>query len=76
METFIAKKNSKKYDFIKGDSFPVYRSIMGECIAIRSTPKMNIIISERKLRSYGSLTGEPYIFDVGSLSEVRRTYGS
>ena len=74
METFIAKKNSKKYNFFKEDSFSVYRSIMGECVVIRSAPEMNIIMSERKLRSYGSLSGEPYIFDVGASSDIKKIY--
>lgn len=61
METVKMTKNSPKYGFKKGDEFTVKRTIMNECVIIMKddhTP--NLIWSEHKLKTYGTLTGEPY----------------
>ena len=62
MEKVIMTKNSKKYNFKKGDSFMVKRNIMNECVVIVPDDKTpNIILSERKLKWYGDLTGNPQL---------------
>lgn len=60
MEQVTMQKNSKKYGFNKGDKFVVKRTVMGECVVIVPNG-CNIIMSERKLRSYGSLVGKPQV---------------
>lgn len=60
MEKFVSKKNSKKYGFNNGDELFILRNIMGECVLIvkdKHTP--NIIMSEKTVRYYGTLTGTP-----------------
>lgn len=61
MERIKMDKNSKKHDFRAGDEFLVKRTIMGEVVVIRQTAKPNIIMSERKARYYGKLTGTPQL---------------
>lgn len=53
-------KNSKKYGFEKGAKFNVLRNVSGECV-VMSPSGLNIIMSEKRLRSYGKLTGKPQI---------------
>ena len=60
METVIMMKNSKKYGFEKGAKFNVLRNVMGDCVVIAPNG-CNIIMSEKRLRSYGKLTGKPQI---------------
>ncbi len=59
MEKVKMTKNSPKYGFKKGDEFVVKRSIMNECVVIMDEHTPNLILSERKLRNYGTLTGTP-----------------
>ena len=58
MEKITMFRNSKKYGFKAGDTFPVLRDINGRCVIITEEGKPNIIWSEDKARSYGRLTGE------------------
>lgn len=62
MEKVKMTKNSPKYGFKKGDEFVVKRNIRNECVIImddKNTP--NLILSEHKLRSYGTLTWIPQV---------------
>lgn len=60
MEKVTMTKNSPKYGFKKGDEFVVKRNIRNECVIIMDDEDIpNLILSERKLRSYGTLTGTP-----------------
>ena len=59
MEKIEMFRNSKKYGFKAGDTFPVLRDINGRCVVITAEDKPNIIWSEGKARSYGRLSGEP-----------------
>lgn len=61
MEKVTMTKNSPKYGFKKGDEFVVKRSIMNECVVIMDKHTPNLILSERKLRNYGTLTGTPQL---------------
>lgn len=61
MEKVKMTKNSPKYGFKKGDEFVVKRSIMNECVVIMDEHTPNLIWSERKLRTYGTLTGTPQL---------------
>ena len=62
MENVKMFRNSPTYGFKKGDEFKVLRTINGECVVIRNEPTIpNLIFTERKLRSYGYLTGKPQI---------------
>ena len=61
MEKVTMTKNSPKYGFKKGDEFVVKRSIMNECVVIMDEHTPNLILSEHKLRSYGTLTGTPQL---------------
>ena len=62
MEKVKMVKNSPKYGFKKGEEFVVKRNIMGECVVIMEDENIpNLIWSERKLRSYGILTGTPQL---------------
>lgn len=55
-------KNSPKYGFKKGDEFVVKRNIRNECVIIMDDEDIpNLILSEQKLRSYGTLTGTPQL---------------
>ena len=54
-------KNSKKYGFRSGDSFPVLRDINGRCVVITEEGKPNIVWSEGVALNYGRLTGEPQL---------------
>ncbi len=58
MEKVVMFKNSKKYGFNKGDTFSVLRNVLGDCVVINPMG-INFILSEKKLRSYGKLTGTP-----------------
>ena len=60
MEEVVMTKNSKKYGFEKGAKFNVLRNVSGECV-VMSSSGLNIIMSEKRLRSYGKLTGRPQI---------------
>ena len=59
MEKIVMLRNSPKYGFQKGDEFPVLRDINGRCVIITSDNEPNLVWSEDKARSYGSLSGEP-----------------
>lgn len=61
MEKVKMIKNSPKYGFKKGDEFVVKRSIMNECVVIMDEHTPNLIWSECKLRTYGTLTGTPQL---------------
>ena len=58
MEKVKITRNSPKYDFRVGDTYGVLRNVMGECVVIMGNVP-NVIMSERKLKSYGTLTGKP-----------------
>ena len=62
MEQLIIRKSSKKYGFNKNDEFNVLRTIIGDCVLlVKDEHKPNIIMTERKVRYYGKLTGIPTI---------------
>ena len=61
MENVKITKNSKVYGFRVGDEFPVLRNIMGKCVVVRGEFVPNNVLSERKLCSYGALTGSPVL---------------
>ncbi len=62
MEKVKMYKNSPKYGFKKGDEFMVKRTIMGECVIIRThIDQMNLIWSEDKVKNYGILSGTPQL---------------
>lgn len=61
MEKVTMTKNSPKYGFKKGDEFVVKRNIMNECVVIMDEHTPNLILSERRLRTYGTLTGTPQL---------------
>lgn len=54
-------KNSPKYGFKKGNKFVVKRNIMNKCVVIMDEHTPNLILSERELRNYGTLTGTPQL---------------
>lgn len=54
-------KNSPKYGFKKGDEFVVNRNIMNECVVIMDKHTPNLILSERKLKTHGTLTWIPQV---------------
>ena len=60
MEKVVMFKNSQKYGFVKGMKFDVVRNVMGECVVIVPNG-VNFIMSEKRLRSYGKLTGKPQL---------------
>ena len=60
MEQVVMFKNSNKYGFKKGDTFKVMRNVIGDCVVINYTG-LNFIMTEKRLRSYGTLTGKPEI---------------
>ena len=61
MEKVKMTKNSPKYGFKKGDEFVVNRNIMNECVVIMDKHTPNLILSERKLKTYGTLTWIPQV---------------
>jgi hypothetical protein len=62
MEKIKMTKNSPKYGFKKGDELVVKRNIRNECVIIMDDENIpNLILSEHKLRSYGTLTGTPQL---------------
>ncbi len=62
MEKVKMFKNSPTYGFVKGETFNVLRNVNGFCVIIfGNNIRPNLIMSERKLRSYGNLTGKPEI---------------
>ena len=62
MEKVKITKNSPKYGFKQGDEFVVKRNIRNECVIIMDDEDIpNLILSEQKLRSYGTLTGTPQL---------------
>lgn len=61
MENVKMFKNSPTYGFKKGDEFKVLRTIMGDCVVVMPEGKPNLIFTERKLRSYGYLSGKPQL---------------
>lgn len=61
MEKVKMTKNSPKYGFKKGDEFVVKRNIRNKCVVIMDEHIPNLILSERKLRNYGTLTGTPQL---------------
>lgn len=62
MEKVTMTKNSPKYGFKKGDKFVIKRNIRNECVIIMDDEDIpNLILSEHKLRSYGTLTGTPQL---------------
>lgn len=76
MEKFTVTKNSKKYGLTKGETFKVFRNIMGECVVIRNPEQYNLIFSEKKLSTYGDLEGVPYIYDVGPCPDMKQGFKS
>ena len=61
MEKVKMLRNSPKYGFKRDDEFVVKRNIMGECVIITDANKPNIILSERRVKTYGVLTGTPQL---------------
>ncbi len=61
MEKVTMTKNSPKYGFKKGDEFVVKRNIRNECVVIMDEHTPNLILSEHKLRTYGTLTWIPQV---------------
>ena len=62
MEKVTMTKNSPKYGFKKGDEFVVQRNIRNECVIIMDDENIpNLILSEHKLKNYGTLTWIPQV---------------
>lgn len=59
MEKITMLKNSAKHGFKKGETFAVKRNVNGECVIICGGCRPNIVMTERRARSYGRLCGKP-----------------
>lgn len=62
MEKVKMYKNSLIYGFKAGDEFVVKRNIMNECVVIiNDENRPNLILSEKRLKQYGTISGGPQV---------------
>lgn len=59
METLTIKRDGEKYGFKRGDKYVVKRGVNGELIVVVGENTPNAILSERRARYYGDLSGTP-----------------
>ncbi len=59
MEKVTISKASRKYGFALGETYPVLRNIMDECVVIMDENTPNAILSSKQLSRYGILNGTP-----------------